>query len=123
MELRTELEKVLKEMKKIEGVRGAIIANKEGLLVASFLPAGLDARLLAALAATIAKVSVMTTKELGMGSFSYTIVKASNGYYVCFPIDTEMVLACLLEKDVNLGLVLVRMEEGIKELIKVLRSV
>jgi predicted regulator of Ras-like GTPase activity (Roadblock/LC7/MglB family) len=123
MELKTELEKVLKEMKKIEGVRGGIMANREGLLVASFLPPGLDSRLLAALAATIVKVSLMTTKEMGIGSFTHTIVKASNGYYVCFPVDNEMILACLLEKDVNLGLVLVKMEASIKEIVKILRSV
>jgi predicted regulator of Ras-like GTPase activity (Roadblock/LC7/MglB family) len=123
MELKTELEKVLKEMKKIEGVRGGIIANREGLLVASFLPPELDSRLLAALAATIVKVSLMTTKEMGMGSFTHTIVKATNGYYVCFPVDNEMILACLLEKDVNLGLVLVKMEASIKEIVKILRSV
>jgi predicted regulator of Ras-like GTPase activity (Roadblock/LC7/MglB family) len=110
-------------MKKIEGVRGGIMANREGLLVASFLPPGLDSRLLAALAATIVKVSLMTTKEMGMGSFIHTIVKASNGYYVCFPVDNEMILACLLEKDVNLGLVLVKMEASIKEIVKILRSV
>jgi predicted regulator of Ras-like GTPase activity (Roadblock/LC7/MglB family) len=123
MELKTELEKVLKEMKKIEGVRGGIMANREGLLVASFLPPGLDSRLLAALAATIVKVSLMTTKEMGIGSFIHTIVKATNGYYVCFPVDNEMILACLLEKDVNLGLVLVKMEASIKEIVKILRSV
>ncbi|MEM5793765.1 MAG: roadblock/LC7 domain-containing protein [Candidatus Aenigmatarchaeota archaeon] len=123
MELRAELEKILKEMKKIEGVRGSLIANREGLLVVSYLPAELDARLLAALAATLVKVSSMTAERLGMGTFTHTVVKASQGYYVCFPIDTEMILACLLEKDVNLGLVLVRMEESIKEIVKVLRSV
>ncbi|MCS7106109.1 MAG: roadblock/LC7 domain-containing protein [Candidatus Aenigmarchaeota archaeon] len=123
MELRSELEKVLKEMKGIDGVRGAIIASKEGLLVASHFPAELDARLLAALAATLVKVSVMTTEKLGIGSFTHAVVKASNGYYVCFPVDTELVLACLLEKDVNLGLVLVRMERSIKEIIKILRSI
>ncbi|MEM7825685.1 MAG: roadblock/LC7 domain-containing protein [Candidatus Aenigmatarchaeota archaeon] len=123
MELKAELEKILKEMKMIEGVRGGIIANKEGLLIVSYLPAELNSKLLAALAATIAKVSLMTTKEMGIGSFNHTIVKASNGYYVCFPVDTEMILACLLEKDVNIGLILVKMEVSIKEIVKILRSV
>ncbi|MGC8812386.1 MAG: roadblock/LC7 domain-containing protein [Candidatus Aenigmatarchaeota archaeon] len=123
MEVKAELEKILKEMKGIEGVKGAIIADREGLLVASYLPSKLNARLLAALAATIAKVSIMTTNELVMGSFTHTIVKASNGYYVCFPVDSEMILACLLGKEANLGMVLIKMEESIKEIVKVLRSV
>jgi hypothetical protein len=34
-----------------------------------------------------------------------------------------MILACLLEKDVNLGMALVKMERGIKEIVRILRSV
>jgi len=123
MELKTELEKVLKEMKKIEGVRGGIIARNDGLLIASYLPSEMNSKLLAALAAAIAKSSFISTKEMGIGSFTHAIVKASNGYYVCFPVDNEMILACLLEKDANLGLVLVKMEAGIKEIVRILRSV
>ncbi|MEM5834295.1 MAG: roadblock/LC7 domain-containing protein [Candidatus Aenigmatarchaeota archaeon] len=123
MELKSELEGVLKEIKMIEGVRGAIIAKNDGLLIASYLPSGLNAKLLAALAAAITKSSFVSTKELGMGSFTHTIVKASNGYYVCFPVDSEMILACLLEKDANLGMVLIKMEKSIKEVVNVLRSI
>ncbi|MCS7105724.1 MAG: roadblock/LC7 domain-containing protein [Candidatus Aenigmarchaeota archaeon] len=122
MELRIELEKVLKEMKKIEGVKGSIIAKNDGLLIAFYLPSDFNAKLLAALAAAITKSSFITTKEMGIGTFIYTIVKASNGYYVCFPIDTEMILACLLEKETNLGMTLIKMEKSIKEIVKILRS-
>ncbi|MEM5793715.1 MAG: roadblock/LC7 domain-containing protein [Candidatus Aenigmatarchaeota archaeon] len=123
MELKTELEKILKDMKRIEGVKGAILAKNDGLLIASYLPSELNAKLLAALAAAITKSSFISTKELGMGSFTHTIVKASNGYYVCFPVDSEMILACLLEKDANLGMALIKMEKSVKEVVNVLRSI
>jgi predicted regulator of Ras-like GTPase activity (Roadblock/LC7/MglB family) len=116
MELKAELEKILKKLKEIDGVKGSIIAKAEGLLVASTLPSEINSQLVAALAAAIVKSSSFTVKELGIGELEYTIVKSTEGNYVCFSIDSELVFSSLLYKDVNLGMVLIKMEKAIKEI-------
>jgi predicted regulator of Ras-like GTPase activity (Roadblock/LC7/MglB family) len=116
MELKTELEKILKKLKDIDGVKGCVIARAEGLLVVSTLPSEVNSQLVAALAAAIIKSSKFTVKELGIGELEYTIVKSTEGNYVCFSIDSELVFSSLLYKDVNLGMVIIKMENAIKEI-------
>ncbi|MGC8812787.1 MAG: roadblock/LC7 domain-containing protein [Candidatus Aenigmatarchaeota archaeon] len=116
MELKSELEKILIKLKEIGGVKGSVIAKAEGLLVASTLPSEINSKIVAALAAAIIKSSNFTAKELGIGELEYTIIKSTNGNYVCFSIDSELVFSSLLYKDVNLGMVIVKMEKAIKEI-------
>ncbi|MEM7818987.1 MAG: roadblock/LC7 domain-containing protein [Candidatus Aenigmatarchaeota archaeon] len=116
MELKAELEKILKKLKEIDGVKGSVIAKFDGLLVVSTLPMEINSKMVAALSAAIIKSSQFTTKELGIGELEYTIVKSSDGNYVCFSIGSELVFSSLLYKDVNLGMVIVKMEKAIKEI-------
>ncbi|MEM5882981.1 MAG: roadblock/LC7 domain-containing protein [Candidatus Aenigmatarchaeota archaeon] len=116
MELKSELEKILEKLKEINGVRGSVIARTEGLLVASNLPSGINSKIVAALSAAIIKSSKFTTKELGMGELEYTIVKSSEGSYVCFSVNYEIVVSSILDKEVNIGMVLLKMEKIIEEI-------
>jgi len=117
---REELEQVLKELQEIEDIKGSIIVRSDGLLIASNLPAEVNSKAVAAMVAAIVGTGETTTKELNLGEFQQVIVNAKEGQYVCIKAGAEAILACLVKKEANLGLVLLEMERKATKIARLL---
>ena len=116
VEKRKELEDVLHHLERVGDIIGSAIVRRDGLLIASGLPAEVNARAVAAMAAAIAGTSESSAKELKIGEFEQVIVNASQGQYVVLGAGSEAILIALLRKEANLGLVSVKVR-AVKDLL------
>jgi len=101
-----ETEKIVEKIKKIKAILGFVIVRNDGLLLESNFPPEINSKMLAVMAAAIVKSSIISSKELKIGEFSYTLLKASEGLYLCVEISPEIILGCLLGKKASLNQVL-----------------
>jgi len=112
---RKELEDVLKDLEKSGDIVGSAVVRRDGLLIASGLPAEVNAKAVSAMAAAMVGTSETSVKELGLGEFSQVMVNASQGQFVALGAGSEAIIISLLRKGANLGLVLIEMEKASKK--------
>ncbi|MBD3254816.1 MAG: hypothetical protein GF383_06970 [Candidatus Lokiarchaeota archaeon] len=106
---------LLQNLDYINGIIGTGVVEKNGLLVTSHLPVDVDKRELAAMTATMfgaMETAVSSLQESKVHNLmvdfdSFKLIVISNGNYI---------LTCLVEKDVNLGLIMIEMEEIVRKL-------
>jgi predicted regulator of Ras-like GTPase activity (Roadblock/LC7/MglB family) len=104
--MKMDAEKIVEKIKKTKKVLGFVIARNDGFLLESNFPPEIDSKILGVMAAAIVKSSVISIKELKIGEFSYALLKASKGFYLCVEISPGTILGCLLGKKVSLAQVL-----------------
>ncbi|MEM0243419.1 MAG: roadblock/LC7 domain-containing protein [Candidatus Aenigmatarchaeota archaeon] len=113
---RQQLENILKELRNVRDIIGSAIARVDGLLIAADLPAEVNSKAVAAMAAAIVGTSETTIQEFKIGNFQQVIVNATEGQYVCIKAGEDAILISLIKKDANLGLVLLEMEKQAKKI-------
>jgi len=101
-----EMEKLLAQVVKDNGLEGAVIADLEGLPIASYLPAEMDEDEIAAASAAILAISDSKLADGGKGSVVQASIEAENGYLVIKPIGEDYVVSVLAPKDAKLGIIL-----------------
>jgi len=101
-----EMEKLLAQVVKDNGLEGAIIADMEGLPLASYLPSGLDEDEVAAASAAILSISDSKLCDSGKGKVIQASIEAENGYLVVTPMKDEYVISVLAPKEAKLGIIL-----------------
>jgi len=109
------LQDELEDMRMIGGVIGAVVARDDGLLIGSSFLRTQNAGMIAAMSAQVVKNSKITVRELGMEKFQYTMVMAAKAQYVAFEKDS-IILLVLVDKDVNIGLILNAVEKRLGRL-------
>jgi predicted regulator of Ras-like GTPase activity (Roadblock/LC7/MglB family) len=100
------MEKIVEEMKKIKAILGFVLVRNDGSLLESSFPPEVNSKILGVMAAAIVKSSVISSKELKIGEFSYALLKASKGFYLCTEISPEIILGCLIRKKASLNQVI-----------------
>ena len=95
-----EVEKIAEELKKIKTISGFVLARNDGSFLNSKFPPE-TSKMLAVMTAAIIKSSVISSRELKIGDFSYALVKASKGFYLCVEISSGLILGCLFEKKIG----------------------
>jgi len=101
-----EMEKILAQVVKDNGLEGAVIADLEGLPVASYLPADVDEDEIAAASAAILAISDSKLSDGGKGKVVQASIEAENGYLVIKPVKDEFVVSVLAPKEAKLGIIL-----------------
>jgi predicted regulator of Ras-like GTPase activity (Roadblock/LC7/MglB family) len=106
-------ESVNKELDKLElvnGIIGTAIVNRNGLTIISRLPRYIEERKVGARAATMfgAMETAITTLQDKIVNLT---VEFNDYQLIVFIISTEIVFAVLLELDIDLGLLLIEVEE------------
>jgi len=101
-----DMEKLLAQVVKDNGLEGAVIADLEGLPLASYLPTGLDEDEVAAASAAILAISDSKLGDSGKGKVVQASIEAEKGYLVITPIKGEYVASVLAPKDAKLGIIL-----------------
>jgi len=119
-EKKAKLEKVLENLKTVGDIEASAIVRRDGLMIASNLPSSTDARTIAAMSAALVGTSETSSLELKRGKFLQVIVEAENGKFVLTGAGKMAILACLLGKDANLGLVLLEMGRAAEKIASLL---
>ncbi len=120
MEKRKELESILAELRKVGDIEASAIVRRDGLMVASDMPNYVDGRTIAAMTAALVGTAETSIKELQMGEFQQVIIESDGGKLVATGAGQLAILACLVSKDANLGLVLLSMEKSSKRIAEIL---
>ena len=105
----------LEKLNVIRGLIGTALINRNGLTTISHLPRDVDDRKLGAMAATLLGAMEAAASTLNESISSLT-VEFEDCQLVVFIINNDIILVTLLENDIDLGLVLIEIEDFIMNL-------
>jgi len=112
-----KIESINKELEYLEErseILGTAIVNRNGLLITSRLPRDIDVRKFSAMASTM--FEAINTIALSLKNKVYNISVDLEKYRIIILDVKDYILVSLLDLNTNLGLVLIEIEETIKNL-------
>jgi predicted regulator of Ras-like GTPase activity (Roadblock/LC7/MglB family) len=120
-----ETQSLRKELEKLEGItdiKGTALVNRNGLLISSRLPRDVDDRKFCAMAATMFGAIETAALTIESNNIDNLTVEFSNFQLIIMEVDEHMILVSLLNKNTNLGLIFIEIEEAIKNIKKILKK-
>lgn len=117
-----KIDNITRELDKLElvnGIIGTAIVNRNGLTVVSRLPRNIDNRKFGAMAATIFEAMETAATTLEDNVLNIT-VEFDDYQLVVYVLNSEIIFVSLLEFNIDLGIVLIEIEECIKFIQKLL---
>ncbi len=113
------MKEVLNEINEIPGVRGSIVLDMEGLVIASNIMSGLEERTVSAMVASIRGEIVRALAADGGDSLAAVQLLAEGGN-VLFMCGPECILSVVTEPGANIGLVSIKMKASLDRLLSML---
>ncbi|MFX1444156.1 MAG: roadblock/LC7 domain-containing protein [Promethearchaeota archaeon] len=111
------LNKELKELETRSGITGSAIVNRNGLLITSRLPRDVDKRKIGAIAATIFGAIETASTALKHNDKVYSLsIELDEYQLIVFNASDDIIFASLIDLNVNLGLILIELEETLKKI-------
>lgn len=110
------LSKELEKLEEIGDIIGTAIVNRNGLLIASKLPRDIEDRKFCAMAATMFGAIETAASTLGSNLINNLTVEFNDFQLIIMPTNEQAILVSLLNLNSNLGLILIEIEEVIKNL-------
>jgi len=114
-----KLQNVEKELQKLEnfgGIIGSAIVKRNGLLVSSRLPRDIDKRKFATMAAIMYEAIETAASTLKKKTINHLTVEFDEYQLLIVGVNENLILVSLMDLKVNLGLILIEIEESIKNL-------
>jgi len=118
-----EIQGIDKELEKLGGISdiiGTALVNRNGLLVSSRLPRDVDDRKFCAMAATMFGAIETAASTIGSNKVDNITVEFSDFQLIIMETNENMILVSLLNLNINLGLLFIEIEEGVKNIKKIL---
>ena len=118
-----EIQSIDKELEKLGGISdiiGTALVNRNGLLLASRLPRDVDDRKFCAMAATMFGAIETAASTIGSNKVDNITVEFSDFQLIIMETNENMILVSLLNLNINLGLIFIEIEEGVKNIKKIL---
>lgn len=113
------MKEVLNEINDIPGVRGSIVLDMEGLVIASNIMSGLEERTISAMVANI-RGEIARALAAGEGdslSAVQLLAEEGNILFMCGP---ECILTVITDPGANIGLVSIKMKASLDRLLALL---
>ena len=107
--------KIVDDLIRIDGVIGALLVEKDGLVVYSTLLEEEDAEALGAMAASVYGELSGATQRLGLGAMRDAIIEAAEGSLQIMSAR-DLVLVVLCEPPVNLGEIRLAMRKATRRI-------
>lgn len=107
------IKKELDKLDLVNGISGTAIVNRNGLILISRLPRHIDSRKFGAMAATMfeaIETAVTTFKD----NVVNLTVEFDEKQLVVYAINNSLIFTALLELNIDLGMILIELEELIK---------
>ncbi len=107
------IRKELDKLDLVNGISGTAIVNRNGLIIISRLPRHIDNRKFGAMAATMfegVETAVATFKD----NVINLTVEFDEEQLIIYAINQELIFITLLELNIDLGIILIEIEELIK---------
>ncbi|MFX1236445.1 MAG: roadblock/LC7 domain-containing protein [Promethearchaeota archaeon] len=116
------IEEIAKGLSRLEqfgsDIIGTVVVNHNGLIVISNLPIDIDDRKFGAMVATLYKGMEMALESIKSPRIRHITVEFNNYQILALGINESLIVATLLHKDINFGLVLIELEEFILKIKK-----
>jgi predicted regulator of Ras-like GTPase activity (Roadblock/LC7/MglB family) len=109
-----DLNNELEKLEDISDMIGVAVVNRNGLLIASRLPRDIDDRKFCAMAATMFGAIETAVATLGSNFVNNLTVEFNDFQLIIMGIDEQAILVSLININTNLGLILIEIEETIK---------
>lgn len=119
---RGTLDEALAQLRRLSEVLAVIVAQRDGLVIASNSSRRLEPRKLAAMAASIIGTSETAVSELEQGAFREVMVQSDDGTVLGVGAGEEAILIALVGRDANVGLVSLSLKRSAKEIEKFLST-
>lgn len=112
------IDKELEKLENIGGIIGTAIVKRNGLLISSKLPRDIDERKFGAMAATMYEAIEAAVSTLEKNQISHLTVEFNEYQLIIVAVDDNIILVSLMDLNINLGLILIEIEESIKNIKK-----
>jgi len=112
------LNKELNKLEKFSGIIGIAMVNRNGLLISSHLPRDIDDRKFATMAAIMYESIETAVSSLNGDKIIHLTVEFDEYQLLVIEVDENKVLVSLMDLNINLGLILIEIEESIKKINK-----
>lgn len=96
--------------KRLSGVRGVLLVDAYGLVIASYLPQDVDEELAGAMITNIYRATARSAEKMALGAFENGVIEGKSGNIHIVAV-TDMVLAVFAEASVKMGL----LEKAVRE--------
>ena len=107
-------------LESVPELRGALVADNEGLPIAHQLPAGLDALRASAIAATVQGLGNRTVDMLKTGTLTEVSVAGTEGLSFLYAAGTRCVLVVLAPNNMNVGMIHLEARECAKNIASII---
>lgn len=97
-------------------IEASAVISKDGLMMASLLPQGLDPDRVGAMSAALLSLGERTLLELARGDLDQVLVKGLGGYVMMAQAGPEAVLTVLTSPEARLGLVFLDVRRAAEDL-------
>lgn len=101
-------------------IEASAVISKDGLIMASQLPAGLDEDRVGAMSAAMLSLGERTSAELQRGELNQVLISGSDGYIVLAQAGSEAVVSVLAAPVAKLGLLFLDVKRAAAAVAKVL---
>ncbi len=105
------IDRILADLNKTEGVKGSMVVGKDGLVIASQLPSGLDSELIGAMASAAYGSAERTASEINQGNLEQMMIEGAYGKTIMVDAG-DGILAVLTDAKVNLGLIRINIKRS-----------
>ena len=113
------IRKELDKLDLVNGISGTAIVNRNGLIIISRLPRHIDNRKFGAMAATM-----FEAMETAVATFKDNVINLTVEFdeeqLIIYAINQKLIFITLLELNIDLGIILIEIEELIKYIQKYL---
>lgn len=121
MSVKVLIEEVLRALKKVGGVEASAVITRDGLLISSDIPAGVDGEAFAAMSASMVGAAETAMGEVKGGNPNRVIVESDTAKIISLGTGEKALLVVLAVHDVPLGLVLFEMGETARKIHKLIQ--
>ena len=111
----------LKKLEKFGGILGNAIVNRNGLLISSRLARNIDEWKFGAMAATMYEGIETAISTFGESKIIHFTVEFNDYQLIVMEVDEHIILVSLMESNINFGLILIEIEESIKNIRKIIK--
>ena len=113
---------ILKKINRINGVKGSLLVDRDGMIVVSDVTEGIEEIGISALASSIFVTIENALVRLEMGGLTRFSITGERGRIILLKIRKEMVLTVITRKDINMGLLKVELDKSAEELTQIMNK-
>ena len=109
------IDRILSDLNKTDGIKGSMVVGKDGLVIASQLPSGIDSELIGAMASAAYGSAERTATEINQGALEQMMIEGAYGKTIMVDAG-DGILVVLTDSKVNLGLIRIHIKRSAEKI-------